>query len=94
MRLPRMTMRRLMVYVLVAGTAIGVGLRGMVNLRRYEWIANLHENRATGLKESLGLVTSPSVRARMEAKIRWHEAMVRKYRDSAFVVWPDPPEPK
>jgi hypothetical protein len=90
MRLPRMTMRRWMIAVVVL--ALAGGWRAW--WAKCQAIAAYHHAQSDGV-----LVSGPRERiASITAQLRWHVEMERKYRRAAWLPWfatePDPPRPE
>jgi hypothetical protein len=84
--------------VIAAVVAIAIG--GVINLEknraRRDWLSGMHNNLVNGLtKQAISFDMSETKRSKLWAKIRWHEAMEKKYRWAADHPWPpiasDPP---
>jgi hypothetical protein len=88
MRLPRLTVRRLMVAVAVVGLLCGVAERR----QRFLKIASPH-----GVIACPSPACTPEQAQRLARANEYSEAMYRKYRLAASLpflpVWPNPPEP-
>lgn len=97
MRFPRITTRRLMAGIAAVGLALATYLYVREKLDAaalgYEALANEHAIRMGQLDISWPYQT-PSERARTEAKIARHQALVDKYLHAARHPWlPVPPGP-
>src|SRR5689334_4499202 len=103
MRLPRMRVRSLMVFVAAVGTWAGVGLAGLRRFDRYCRLAHLHEvqfaslaSRAAACATRYGHTEPPCEEYFKRAA--WHYELYIKYSNAAPQPWlpvpPDPPEPK
>jgi hypothetical protein len=102
MRLPRFTVRRLMVAVAI----VGVLLAAVLGLeRRREWLRRLsqrHESRAMvcDMEKLIGAMNRQPATwlANRQARLEYHKSLARKYRQAASHPWlpvaPDPPEPE
>jgi hypothetical protein len=85
MKLPRLTIRRLMIVVAVVAMIFGTGIwmyRRSVNFRA---IADDHQRRLLDLPLS-------------KQQVSWHLDLIEKYRFAEHYPWlpvpPDPPEPE
>ncbi len=94
----RLTVRRMMVAIAVAGTLLGVGIELMRRRERFLAISEVHVGYA-GLEGTLVITgEGPAYVGLRTEKGRWHELMRRKYDYYARHPWlpvpPDPPEPE
>jgi hypothetical protein len=106
MRLPRFSLRRLMVAVVITGIVLGMATRADRRRERFHLIAIQHERKAleTRLEEALGRASTPPQPTERLALLRerdvYHMHMYGNYRMAARYSWlfidpaPDPPEPK
>ena len=90
MKLPRLTIRRLMVAVAVVAAPLACGAWAARRAATFREISAYHALEwsridTTGTQE-------------VDARAEWHRAMEMKYRDAARYPWlpvaPDPPEPE
>jgi hypothetical protein len=100
MRLPRLTVRRLMIAVAIVGMTLGVVVWCKRRHDRFVGHVSLYERER---ENTAGIWSGPSkvIEARRELarrRGRYFYAMAAKYRFAARYSWlpvePDPPEPK
>jgi hypothetical protein len=103
MRLPRFSLRTLMVAVATIGLLVGLGIEGE-RRRKHFRMEQIDHYMCKGDAErerhifSNPVVLDPGRIAVLDLRIAYHEQMARKYawaeRYPWLPVWPDPPEPK
>jgi hypothetical protein len=95
MRLPRMTTRRWMVAVLLAGSMLGLHAALERRRARFDRLAVEHNMRSAGLRARVRAGGNSSVK--QAATENYHFRMAEKYRHAARCPWlpvePGPPEP-
>jgi hypothetical protein len=95
---PRLTIRRLMVLVAIAGLILGAAIPLLERRRRFARIMNSHWAEVDRWALKVGLFRPETIGRSPTAKVGWHAEMASKYRHAArypwLPVWPDPPEPE
>jgi hypothetical protein len=100
MRLPRMTMRRWMIVVVIVGTMLGPLVYLGQRSRRFDQISRVHVRAmSAGATEAAILKRRGDPRSKLAfARADYHQAMWLKYFNASRNPWlpvePDPPEPE
>ena len=91
---PRLTVRRLMILVALAGLIAGGWVEGERRRVRFRWYEIEYSNRLWDYRLEHNLADDPPDPARLA----WHVTMYHKYEFAVrypwLPVWPDPPEPE